>query len=86
MDCHLIGTIKPNPTPTLTLPDTFIFNFLIISFILLKKMPFRWDMRFEKGGGKKHHTLPSTPLKTDAEWASFFVLTNLIILWWVDLV
>ncbi len=42
---------KALPTPTLTLPDTFIFNFLIISFILLKINDF--SMRYEIWKGRK---------------------------------
>ncbi len=56
---------KALPTPTLTLPDTFIFNFLIISFIFYLKEMFFWcDMRFEKGEKKFG--------KRQAKWASFF--------------
>ncbi len=36
---------KALPTPTLTLPDTFIFNFLIISFLLkINAFPVRYEI------------------------------------------
>ncbi len=41
---------KALPTPTLTLPDTFIFNFLIISFIFIENKRLSdaiWDLKRE---------------------------------------
>ncbi len=42
---------KALPTPTLTLPNTFIFNFLIISFIFTENKCLSdaiWDLKREK--------------------------------------
>ncbi len=56
-----IGTIKPSlQLTTLTLPDTFIFNFLIISFIFIENKCLSdaiWDLKREKKSfshSKKH--------------------------------
>ncbi len=40
MDATLYWDNKALPTPTLTLPDTFIFNFLVISFIFIENKCF----------------------------------------------
>ncbi len=75
------------PTPL----DTFIFNVLIISLILLKTNPFLmqfwWDLKREKkvrqkagsNSGKSYQkvcALPSTPLKLLLNKCPFSVLTN----------
>ncbi len=44
---------KALPTPTLTLPDTLIFNFLIISLIFIENKCLSdaiWDLKRAKGG------------------------------------
>ncbi len=77
---------KALPTPTLTLPDTFIFYFLIISFISIENKCLSdaiWDLkRNKKKFGKRRFELGSIASKsmrltiyateTDAELASFF--------------
>ncbi len=79
--CHLIGTKKPS----LHLSDTFIFNFLIISFIFIENKCHSdeiWDLKrvekkvWQKAGSRSiasnsmRFTIYTT--ETDAEWASFF--------------
>ncbi len=47
---------KALPTPTLILPDTFIFNFLIISFIFIENKCLSdalWDLKREKKNSAK---------------------------------
>ncbi len=51
MDATLYWDNKALPTPTLTLPDTFIFNFLVISFIFIENKCFSgviWNLKREK--------------------------------------
>ncbi len=66
---------KALPTPTLTLPNTFILQFLIISFIFIENKCLSdaiWDLKREKKiGGKRRpgtrvnvsSVVSSTPLK-----------------------
>ncbi len=75
---------KALPTPTLTLSDTFIFNFLIISFIFIENKCLSdaiWEKEKEssaKGGfelgsiASKSMHLTHYTIETDAEWAAFF--------------
>ncbi len=77
---------KALPTPTLTLPDTFIFNFLIISFIFIENKCLSdaiWDLKREKKSSAKGRielgsiaskSMRSTiyTAETDADHASFF--------------
>ncbi len=69
---------KALPTPTLTLPDTFIFNFLIISFIFIENKCLSDAIRKSsaKGGFEKVYALPATPLKLMLTMHLFLVLTN----------
>ncbi len=76
---------KALPTPTLTLPWYFIFNFLIISFIFIENKCLSdaiWDLKREKkvrqkagsnsgrSRQKAHLTIYAT--ETDVKWVSFF--------------
>ncbi len=66
---------KALPTPTLTLPNTFILTFLIISFIFIENKCLSdaiWDLKREKKIGDKRRAgtrvnvssvVSSTPLK-----------------------
>ncbi len=66
---------KALPTPTLTLPNTFILKFLIISFIFIENKCLSdaiWDLKREKKIGDKRRAgtrvnvssvVSSTPLK-----------------------
>ncbi len=81
---------KALPTPTLTLPDTFILNFWIISFIFIENKCLSdaiWDLKREKNssakGGLELGSIASQIMRltiytteTNAELVSFFVLTN----------
>ncbi len=91
MDATLLGLT----TPTLTLRHTFIFNFFIISFIFLQINAF--PMRYEiwkgrkkvqqKGGSNSGRSRPYIyATETEAEGASFLVLTNPLTRWWAELV
>ncbi len=76
---------KALPTPTLTLPDTFIFNFLIISFIFIENKCLSdaiWDLKRDKkssakGGlelwsiASKRMSLTIYATEADAKWESF---------------
>ncbi len=47
----ILSNNKALPTPTLTLPNTFIFNILIISFIFIENKCLSyaiWDLKREK--------------------------------------
>ncbi len=74
---------KALPIPTLTLPDTFIFNFLIISFIFVENKCLSgtiWDLERDwqkvySNSSKSMH-LTIYPTETDAKSMSFLVLTN----------
>ncbi len=77
---------KALPTPTLTLPDTFIFNFFIIFFIFIENKCLSdaiWDLkrekkssakgRFELGSiASKSMRLTIYTTETNAELLSFF--------------
>ncbi len=73
---------KALPTPTLTLPDTFIFNFFIISLIFIENKCLSdaiWDLKREKKslakGGFELGSIASKSIyttETDAELLSFF--------------
>ncbi len=77
---------KALPTPTLTLPDTFILNFLIISFIFIENKCLSdaiCDLKREKKslakGGVDLGSIPSKSMlltiyatEIDTEWTSVF--------------
>ncbi len=77
---------KALPTPTLTLPDTLIFNFFIISFIFISNKCLSdaiWDLKREKKSSAKGRLEPwlialkymcftTYTTETEAELAPFF--------------
>ncbi len=91
---------KTQTTTTLTI-NTFIFNFCIISLILIENKCLSdviWDLK--KGEKKvskrrtrtrvdrvtKHVPYTIYATETDAELASFLALSNPITHWWAELV
>ncbi len=52
---------KALPTPILTLPDTLFSTFWLFPLFYRKKMPFRCDMKFEKGEKKVCQKMDSNP-------------------------
>ncbi len=74
---------KSLPTSTLTLPDTFIFNFLIISFIFIENKCLSdatWDLKKSSAKGRlelgsiasKTMCLTIYATETDSKLVSFF--------------